>query len=78
MSILLIVFGTMVWELDFQWIVIPVFLSLSLSTYYNGNRIMELNRNEKLSTLQIFGNIATILTIVSGFFIYGKTSLTTL
>lgn len=39
---------------------------------------MSLNRNEKLSTLQIFGNIATILTIISGFFLYGKTSITTL
>lgn len=64
-SILLLFFGEKYWKSDADWIVILVFLILSFSMYHNGNQMMHLNRNEKLSTLQIFGNIATILTIIS-------------
>lgn len=78
MSIGILLFGNHIWKDSYDWLVIPIFLILSFSMYHNGNRIMELNRNEKLSTLQIFGNIATILTIIAGFFIYGKTSIYTL
>ena len=55
-----------------------VFAGLAISIYHNGNRIMELNRSEKLSTLQLFGNISTFITVVAGFFIYGNTSIATL
>jgi hypothetical protein len=78
MAIGILLFGNVNWGPDIEWYVVPVFLILAFSMFHNGNRIMELNRNEKLSTLQIFGNIATILTIVAGFFLYGKTSVYTL
>jgi len=74
----IILFASAFWHTDMPWYVIPAFVALNLSIYHNGNRTMELNRSEKLSTLQIFGNIATILTIIAGFFLYGKTSLATL
>ena len=57
-----------------NWLPIVVFLGLAVSIYHNGNRIMEINRTEKLSTLQLFGNVSTFITIIAGFFIYGNTS----
>ena len=61
-----------------KWLPVVVFLGLAVSIYHNGNRIMEINRSEKLSTLQLFGNISTFITIIAGFFIYGNTSWITL
>ncbi len=55
-----------------------LFLGLSISIYHNGNRSMEINQTEKISTLQIFANLSTVITVLSGFFLYGKTSYTTL
>jgi hypothetical protein len=62
----------------FNWLPIVVFLGLTISTYYNGNNMLEINRTEKLSTLQLFGNVSTFITIITGFFIYGNTSWATL
>ena len=66
------------WLAQIHWTTILVFICLSSSLYYNGSTSMKLNKTEKLSTLQIFGNITTILTIIVGFFLYGKTSVATL
>jgi hypothetical protein len=66
------------WFSHFTPLVGLVFLGLAVSIYHNGNRVMEINKTEKISTLQIFGNISTIITVIAGFLLYGKTSLITL
>jgi hypothetical protein len=71
-------FNSEFWKTNIDVSVILLFVLLSVTMHFSGNQIMELNRNEKLSTLQIFGNITTILTLIFGFFLYGKTSLATL
>jgi hypothetical protein len=77
MAIILLFVHSRDW-IVFNWLPIVVFLGLTISTYHNGNKMMEINRTEKLSTLQLFGNVSTFITIIAGFFIYGNTSLATL
>lgn len=77
MAIILLFVHSRDW-IVFNWLPIVVFLGLTISTYHNGNKMLEINRTEKLSTLQLFGNVSTFITIIAGFFIYGNTSWATL
>lgn len=65
-------------QFSLQWKMLLLLALVSILQQWNAVSLTRINTYEKISTVQIFGNIRTFMTLIAGFILFGNTSFVTL
>jgi hypothetical protein len=65
-------------ENSFNWKISLLLLIVLILQQWNARSLTKINTYEKISTVQIFGNVRTFITLIAGFILFGNTSIITL
>lgn len=75
-SVFLMIFEKISWNMP--WYILAILVISIIALQWNGQHLTEINSKEKISTVQIFGNLRTAFVLIAGFILFGDTSWITL